>query len=360
MKENGKKRPCCHSAKPPWVEGEIETKGGEIPRVTTRLEFSDRLGHWKARLGVGRNSYRIEPGLYGTGRPAGDSPVLVSANYKMSFDLLRSELEGRDAWILVLDTKGINVWCAAGKGTFGTDELVSRIEKSSLAKIVTGRELILPQLGAPGVSAQEVKKRSGFNVLYGPIRASDLPGFLDSGKVAPAATRRIGFPLRSRAVLIPVEFTGSLKYGLLAAASLFLLSGIGRDGYSLSRLKSEGPLTFLLLAAAYLAGVALVPLILPLLPSRSFAGKGTWLGLILAFLTCLFWWNDPAPLGGPLGLAAWVLLIPVITSFLAMLFTGSSTYTSLSGVKREMRIAVPAQIIAALAGVGLWLAGRFF
>ena len=53
----------------------------------------------------------------------------------MSFDALRSCLGGLDAWILVLDTEGINVWCSAGKGSFGTAELVSRMAKVKLASI---------------------------------------------------------------------------------------------------------------------------------------------------------------------------------------------------------------------------------
>ena len=65
-------------------------------------------------------NYKVDPGLYAIGNPNERSPVLVTANYKMSFDNLREALPGRDAWILVLDTRGINVWCAAGKGTFGT------------------------------------------------------------------------------------------------------------------------------------------------------------------------------------------------------------------------------------------------
>lgn len=39
--------------------------------------------------------------------------------------------------------------------------------------------------------------------------------------------------------------------------------------------------------------------------------------------------------------------------------TGSTTYTSLSGVRREMRIAVPIQAGAAVIGTVLWMAGRF-
>ena len=80
----------------------------------------------------------------------------MTGNYKMTFDSSARALAGRDAWILVLDTRGINVWCAAGKGTFGTDELVQRIEVTRPPRIVSHRTLILPQLGAPGVAAHEV------------------------------------------------------------------------------------------------------------------------------------------------------------------------------------------------------------
>jgi acetyl-CoA decarbonylase/synthase complex subunit gamma len=44
---------------------------------------------------------------------------------------------------------------------------------------------------------------------------------------------------------------------------------------------------------------------------------------------------------------------------MAMNFTGATTYTSLSGVRREMRVAVPIQAAAAGVGVVLWLIGRF-
>lgn len=93
--------------------------------------------------------YTVDPGLYGIGDPDPESPVLVTANYKMSFDLLKRAVSGLDAWILVLDTFGINVWCAAGKGTFGTDESVDRIESSGLGDVVSHRRLIVPQSVPP-------------------------------------------------------------------------------------------------------------------------------------------------------------------------------------------------------------------
>jgi hypothetical protein len=91
----------------PWMERYISTSVGEVPVVRTGLLFSDRLGAFRVRWGSGRVKYRVTPGLYAVGNPDADSPVFVSANYKLSFDKLRSALGGIDGWIMVLDTRGI-------------------------------------------------------------------------------------------------------------------------------------------------------------------------------------------------------------------------------------------------------------
>jgi hypothetical protein len=144
----------------------------------TNPGIKDHVGAFLVRVGIGRNNYKIAPGLYGVGNPGNDSPVLVTANYKLTFDTLRKELRGIDAWLLVLDTRGINVWCAAGKKTFSTEELVSRVRITELEKIVRHRELIVPQLGATGVAGYRVKKACGFKVIWGPIKARDIRSFL--------------------------------------------------------------------------------------------------------------------------------------------------------------------------------------
>ena len=132
------------------MTGTVETAAGSVPQVSAKLAFSDIAGAWKVRWGLGRMHYTVPPGLYCVGNPDTESHVLVTANYKMTFDRLRRELDGMDIWILVLDTKGVNVWCAAGKGTFGTDELLKRIQAAELYKIVSHRNLILPALSAYG------------------------------------------------------------------------------------------------------------------------------------------------------------------------------------------------------------------
>ena len=99
---------------------------GILP-TTSSLSFANFWDHTQARFGWKRMRHIVQPGLYALGSPNPDSPVFVTANYTLSFDALRSALPGWDAFILVLDTKGVNVWCAAGEHTFGTAELVSRI-----------------------------------------------------------------------------------------------------------------------------------------------------------------------------------------------------------------------------------------
>ncbi|HQP30734.1 MAG TPA: mercury methylation corrinoid protein HgcA [Deltaproteobacteria bacterium] len=340
----------------PFVEGVHAGPRGDIPRVGSRLRSADRWGTIKARLGVGRMRYAIDPGLYALGSPDETSPVLVSANYKMSFDCLRSALPGRDAWILVLDTKGINVWCAAGKGTFGTAELVRRIETSGLKDIVSHRTVILPQLSAPGVAAHTVKERSGFSVQYGPIRARDLGAYLDAGLKATPQMRCMTFALRDRAVLIPIELFEALKAALIVVPVMFIASGfLGQGGFA-DNLAGDGLFTLLALGLSILAGAVLMPLLLPYLPGRAFAAKGFAIGAATALLLIAGWGSDLSTWRGALHAAAWIMIPAAIAGYLAMNFTGASTYTSLSGVRREMRWAVPLEIGTAAAGIIMWIA----
>jgi hypothetical protein len=288
-------------------------------------------------------SYKIKPGLYAVGNAGPASPVLVSANYKLSFDSLRRELGGLDAWILVLDTQGINVWCAAGKGTFGTDELARRVEETGLAGVVSHRRLIVPQLGAPGVAAHEVTRRTRFKVIYGPVRAADIKDFLSAGMKATPEMRRVRFGLKDRFVLTAIELTNPFKYLAMATAVLWVLSLLG-----LHLLSWKALYPYL---GAILVGGFVVPIFLPWIPGRPFAWKGWLLGMMWAAFV-----NFNQGLL-PLATHSWqqgavhFLLLPAISAFLAMGFTGSSTYTSLSGVVKEMRYAVPAILVSASVGI---------
>jgi hypothetical protein len=309
--------------------------------TTSRLSRKNTWDHFQARWGIRRGHHRVTPGLYALGNPEPASPVFVTANYTLSFDALRSALGDMDAFILVLDTQGINVWCAAGKGTFGTAELVRRIETCRLSEVVTTRILILPQLGAPGVAAHEVKKRTGFRVEYGPIRADDLPEYLKTHQ-ASQAMRTARFELTDRLVLIPIELVHVVIPLVAAAAAMYFLLGI---------------LPALATCLAIIAGVAIFPILLPWLPTRDFSSKGWILGMLVTLpFTLAMLFGRPAPIGWlQAGIAlALQLALPVVTAFITLNFTGSTPFTSRSGVKKEIYAYIP--WMAGLLGGGIVLA----
>jgi hypothetical protein len=335
----------------PWIERLLETPSGTVPVVRTRLLASDRRSTWRVRWNFGRMNYAVPPGLYAVGTPDAQAPVLVTANFKLTFDRVRRQLEGRNAWLLVLDTKGINVWCAAGKGSFGTDELVGRLESTGLARVVSHRTIILPQLGAPGVASHLVTKSTKFHVVFGPVRAEDIPAFLDAGLRATPEMRRVMFPLKDRMVLTPVEFMQVAGNPIfLAVFGLWALQILG-----LKFIPLDGP-AFL---GAVVLGTMGVPALLPWIPVRPFALKGWILGLAWAIAVCVLRGISLAAPAGRLAAASIVLVYPALTAFLAMGFTGSSTFTSLSGVVKEMKYGIPAMILSGVLGLAA-LAARYF
>jgi hypothetical protein len=313
--------------------------------VPTEWSRQDAWGRLRCRLfNSVRMNYRVKPGIYAVGAADGRSPVLVTANYKLSFDLLRRELSGFDAWIVVLDTRGINVWCAAGKGTFGTEELIRRIRATRLPEIVEHRRVILPQLGAPGVQAHVVKEHTGFSVDYGPVYARDLPAYLRAGCRATAQMRKVSFDFRERLELTPMEIVPALKgFGIFLAA-VFVLFGLQPEGILFHSAFNNGLPVAILGTAALLSGTLLTPLLLPWIPFRSFAVKGFLAGgIATAVLVFLL----PAKALQSAYLQAFALLFfPAASSYLALQFTGSTTFTSISGVKKELKIGLPLYIAA--------------
>ena len=323
-----------------------------VNSVSPSLTWGDHLGGWKARWGIGRMEYTVDPGLYSMGKPTNESPVFVSANYKLTFDTLRKNLDGVDCWLLILDTKGVNVWCAAGEGTFGTDELVERIESSELAKYVSHKKLILPQLGATGVSAHKVKSASGYDVDYGPVRASDIRKYMEAGHQATKEMRTVKFTLWDRLVLTPMEFIPALKYTLpIFGVMLFA------NQYTVNPFDKTDMVNSL---GAVFAGSVLTPALLPYIPGKAFAWKGGLVGL--ACTATILGVTGKLRNGYKLLSVGSLLLYPAISSFLAMNFTGASTYTSPSGVNKEMEKALPFIVGAFVLGTaltfGVHLAGR--
>ncbi len=327
---------------------EAEQSAEGIGVLSSAITWRDVLGGWGVRWGIRRMRYRIAPGLYRLGEPDSNSPVLVTANYKLTVDKVRRSLNGLSVWLLVLDTKGVNVWCAAGKGTFGTEELVRRIRVTNLAGVVEHRNLVLPQLGAVGVAAHEVKRASGFSVHYGPVRASDIPAYLAAGMRATPAMRRVTFNWKDRLAVAPIEIVGAFKPTLVILAILTLLDLIRHH-----RVTPHLAIDMAPFLAAVLTGGLVVPWLLPWLPFRPFALKGAVVGLLLAIALLLV-----LPMGIAEG-AGTALLVLALTTYMAMVFTGATTFTTLAGVRLEVRRALPPILVSASVGAILRVAGAF-
>jgi len=327
---------------PRWITGAVPTPAGAVPQISSAWTRGDYWGMIKSRSGGYRMRYTVAPGLYAVGAPDRDSDVLVTANYKLSFDIVRRALSGSNAWVLVLDTKSINVWCAAGKGTFSTDELVKRITEARLDAVVSHRRIIVPQLGAVGVSAADIVKRTGFRVSFGPVEARDIPDYIRSGYKKTSAMSTMRFTMLDRLVLTPMEINPAMKKFPWVAAGILLIFGLQPSGFLFKEAWLNG-LPFLVLGLlSAVTGALVTPVLLPFVPSRSFAFKG-WIMGVLSVLAAtrsfgLLEVQDPILLGVA------YLFFPALSSYIALQFTGSTTFTGMSGVKKELKIGIPLYI----------------
>jgi len=305
--------------------------------TTNKLTWINYFDHFLARCGVNRMEHKVNSGLYSLGNPNQDSPIFVTANYTLSFDSLRSSLLGMNVYILVMDTNGINVWCAAGKGTFGSARLIELINSLNLDLVVRHRNIILPQLSASGVSGYEVKRQTGFQVEFGPVRAADLPEYLESHQATPEM-RQVKFALSDRMILIPVEIMNLLLPFILASLALFLLGGL---------------FSALAASATVLAGTVLFFIFFPWIPTRDFSTKGLILGLAVAVPFTISQFNhvDRPWLTNLIGASSFLLLIPAATGYITLNMTGSTPITSRTAVKKEIYKYIP--ILAWMAAVGI-------
>lgn len=218
----------------------------------------------------------IPVGLHRIGKPDQNSPVLVTCNFYITVRRLMHKLKGYDIWLLVADSKGVNVWCAAGAEEFNTHSVVSSIKTSGIGEKVDHRRIILPPLGAPGIKAGEIKKQTGWTVKWGPVRLNDIPQYLDNKQRKSESMKRvtsnwlerldsgfgclfpffflgaIGFIIFSRHLLVDYLIVGSMAYlffyltypwlpgkiGLTKALILDVILGALLTGYIISGVQS--------------------------------------------------------------------------------------------------------------------------
>ncbi|HUT55187.1 MAG TPA: HgcAB-like fusion protein [bacterium] len=157
-------------------------------------------------------------GLFPVGSPGENSPVLVTANFSLTVKRVRAALQGRDAWLLVANSGGINVWCAAAGGIFTAERVIDAIKVSRLAEKVKAREVILPALAAPGLDRKAIKNETGFRARFGPVYAAAVPAYLDAGRQKTEPMRRFRFDLKHRLdMFVPMNFPTWLGMALILA-----------------------------------------------------------------------------------------------------------------------------------------------
>jgi ubiquinone/menaquinone biosynthesis C-methylase UbiE len=249
---------------------------------------------------------RQATGLYRIGNPDRSSPVLVTGNYELTVRRLVAAIDGAvDCWLVVANSRGINVWCAAGGGHFTAEDVVAAIKTSGVTSVVDHHALILPQLCANGVDGWRIRQETRWGVHWGPVRASDIPAYLNAGRKKTEAMRHVGFSLKARLEMTTVMV---IFYAILLIIPFLIF---WRQNALL--------LLGLMAVLAYFYGI-----FLPWIPGRDGLGKGavlTALTLVGLWGWSLGWGHLPSE-----ALLNWSLGLGFLAFFVGAEFQGMSPH----------------------------------
>ncbi|RMF44655.1 MAG: methyltransferase domain-containing protein, partial [Anaerolineae bacterium] len=163
---------------------------------------------------------KCKTGLYAIGQPDRKSPVLVTGNFDLTVRRVVKALDGKvDCYLLVADSAGINVWCAAGGGYFTAEKVIAAFKTYRVAEMVDHHALILPQLCANGVNGWKIRQETGWGVHWGPVKAKDIPAYLAGHRKKNDAMRWVDFPLKDRLEMVTVTLG---FYALMILLPIFI------------------------------------------------------------------------------------------------------------------------------------------
>jgi demethylmenaquinone methyltransferase/2-methoxy-6-polyprenyl-1,4-benzoquinol methylase len=175
--------------KPPSPTTDVQAIKSDADRSAAKTLF-DYCGRWFPNP--------VEPGLRIIGTPDRTAPVIVTANFHLTVRRVEKALADQDCYLLVVPTKGINVWCASAGGEMNTHSILATLKTSGIGECVDHRVLVLPQFSAPGIDMKLLKKRTGWIGKWGPAYAYDLPSFLNNGCTKTPQQCLAKFPLSFR------------------------------------------------------------------------------------------------------------------------------------------------------------------
>jgi ubiquinone/menaquinone biosynthesis C-methylase UbiE len=293
----------------------------------------------------------IEPGLYIYGNPSEQSPVMITANYQRTVRLVGSVLQDQDVYLLVADTMGENVWCAARGDKFGLKEVAEVIKATRIQELIQHRKLILPQLAAGGIDHREVKTTTGWSCRFGPIYAKDIPVYLTSGRKT-EKQRTISFNMKER-----LEMALQQSY-FLSKFFFFWFFLIGIVGINILPQVSLFSIAILLFPMIWLVYI-LFALIFHLFPTRSFLRRGIYYG---GLLTIIFLGVGNILEYTIIGMSQWAVIGFAIGMFLGMDYSGATPISKPTEIDREyptmiILLGVCLILLIVLTVLGLVLGG---
>ncbi|MHA1293088.1 MAG: HgcAB-like fusion protein [Promethearchaeota archaeon] len=160
--------------------------------------------------------FSTEPKLIKVGNPTKESPVLLTCNFILTVKRVLKAIKGLDCYLLVAPSNGINVWCGACGDDFHTDSVLSIIKTSKINDMISHRTLILPQLSAPGIDPILIKKKTGWDVKFGPVYAKDISNYIKNDFTKTRKMREVKFTISKR-----IEMANLYFFSLAVMLSLF-------------------------------------------------------------------------------------------------------------------------------------------
>jgi hypothetical protein len=304
-----------------WIDGSKQPR----PLHFTWMDYLKALVCW---CNAFKRTYAIEPGLYYTGkRYDHETPLLVTSNYFLTVFLVTRRIRGFNARLLVIDTDGINVWCAAGEGKFSNPEILKQLNRYDRKLLTDGHRLtlILPKLGFAGVNLGRLRK-AGVRPIIGPIYAKDLPTYLSQPPYKNCDEDRVLFNLQSRLFTWLPGLVQVLTYSFAIVLAFWGIEQIWGLPVPMGIIVLSG-----VLATAY-------PILFPWIPGQRFAVKGLWLAALTSLGICAL------TAAGELSLAnlPMTLLFTFGTAiFFGLSYTGNSAVSNFSRVRKEIARFLP-------------------
>lgn len=327
---------CCT---PKNTQGCCSPKGLLAQKISFKsIDYFKAFYSW---IFAFRRTFIIEPGLYYTGeRYNRDTPLLVTCNYHMTVFLLWRILKNRSIRLLVIDTKGINVWCSSGKGQFCAKEIIKQIEKYDRKTLSVSEtiSLILPKLSLSGVSIAELKRNS-IDPQIGPVYGKELPEYLDDIPFKDRVDDRFKFSMKDRLfTLIPslVQFS---KYAIYIGMGLFVW-----DYFFKTDIYWQVIPISMVIAVMYI-------IFFPLLPTKTFALKGLFLCGLQILGLCIFYFLFNENSMDQLSFLFYLFLLCGANLFFPLYYTGNSGVSNYSLVKKEIIRYLPVSAVFLMASI---------